>query len=116
MAKSKTVARPASKLPAGFKAIEHLGDFWNGKEPGDNITGKLVSKKVKHFAKGKYAARDANVYVIDVKGKKLEVTQSGGLGALEDVKKGQSVYIEFLGMKKLAGKKEKMKEYLVAVK
>jgi len=105
----------AAKLPAGFKAIEHLGAFWKGDKPGDSITGKLVSKKVKHFPKGKYAARDANVYTLDVKGKKVEVTQSGGLGALEEVRKGQQVYIQFLGMRKLPGKKA-MRDFLVATK
>ena len=117
MARTKAKSAPAKRtLPAGFKAIEHIGNFWNGREPGDSIVGRLVKISVKHFPKGKYAARDANIYMLDVNGKKIEVTQSGGLGAMESVKKGQQVYIEFLGMKKLPGKKERMKEYLVAVK
>ena len=106
----------APKLPTGFKAIEHIGSFWTGHKPGDSITGVYRGSKVKHFPKGKYPARDANEHTIEVKGgKKITVTQSGGLGALQDVKKGQAVYVEFLGIRKLPGKKS-MKDYLVAVK
>lgn len=104
-------------LPAGFKAIEHLGSFWKGEKPGDTVSGKLISSKVKHFPKqGKYAARDANVYTLQLaSGKKLEVTQSGGLGALEEVKKGQTVCIVFMGMKAIKGRSA-MREYMVGVK
>jgi hypothetical protein len=117
MARAKQ-SKVAPKLPAGFKAIERLGDFWVGRKPGDVITGKLLSVKKKHFDANKklgYAARDVNVYTIDFKGKKTEVTQSGGLGALEQVKKGQMVYIEYIGLKKIKGKSP-MREYIVAVK
>jgi hypothetical protein len=110
--KSKTVE---VKLPSGFKAIEHIGSFWKGREPGDTLEGVMKSRKVKHFPKnGKYKARDANVFIITTKdGRDIEVTQSGGLGALGDVKKGQKVFIGFVGMKKLAGKTA-MREYIVA--
>lgn len=117
MARAKS-KRSGIALPAGFKAIERLGNFWVGRKPGESITGKLLSVKEKHFDANKklgYAARDVNVYTLDVKGKKIEVTQSGGLGALEEVRKGQTVYICFLGMKKLAGR-QAMREYVVAVK
>jgi hypothetical protein len=106
-----------AQLPAGFTPIEHLGSFWSGRNPGDHFEGKLLSVKSKHFPKAKgYPARDANVYTFEVKGgKKVEITQSGGLGALEDVRKGQSVYIQYLGLKKLKGK-QAMREYAVGVK
>lgn len=117
--KSAAVARPNKmiELPAGFKAIEHQGKFFKGEKPGDSLTGKMLKVAVKHFPKkGTYAARDANVYTIETKtGGKVEVTQSGGLGALAEVKKGQQVHIVFLGMKKLKGK-QAMREYAVGVK
>lgn len=117
-AKSKRVSVDNSRatLPAGFKQIEKMGSFWSGRKPGDNFTGKLVSVKMKHFPKAKgFPARDANVYTFSTPTGNLEITQSGGLGALELVKKGQTVYIEFIGMKKLAGK-QAMREYVVGVK
>lgn len=113
---TKNVVQSRVELPKGFKAIEHIGNYWRGEKPGDSITGKLVKSGTKHFPKGKYAARDANVYTLDVDGRKVEITQSGGLGALEQVKKGQMVYVQFLGMKKIKGKKESMREFLVAAK
>jgi hypothetical protein len=105
------------ELPKGFKAIERLGKFFKGENPGDAVTGKLVSVKTKHFERnGRYPARDAKVYLLDTGGgRNVEVTQSGGLGALELVKKGETVHIVFLGMKKLKGK-QAMREYLVGVK
>jgi hypothetical protein len=114
MAKSASKSN-APMLPKGFKPIEHLGSFWSGQKPGDTIQGKYLGHKVKHFPKGKYPARDANIHTLDVKGKKIEITQSGGLGALEEVKKGQTVWIAYMGQKKLPGKKS-MREYTVAVK
>lgn len=116
----KGKAGPANKmiaLPSGFKSIERIGSFWRGDSRGDALTGKMLGVKLKHFdKKGSYAARDVNVYTIQtLDGKKVEVTQSGGLGALELVKKGQSVHIVFLGMKNLKGKSP-MREYAVGVK
>lgn len=119
---SKSKAAPI-KLPSGFKAIEKMGNFWVGRKPGDTFQGKLKSSKAKDFPKTKdYAASTRNVYTFEaavVNGEKqpgaIEITQSGGLGALELVKKGQQVFIVFLGMKKLPGKSP-MREYQVAVK
>jgi hypothetical protein len=112
----KASAKSNLQLPSGFKAIEHLGAFWSGKNPGDQITGKMLSRTTKKFPKtAKYPARTANVYTLDVKGQKIEVTQSGGLGALEEVKKGETVCILYLGLKKLAGK-QAMREYVVGIK
>lgn len=113
----KQGARVAPTFPAGFKPIEHMGSFWSGKTPGEHFEGRLLSSAVKHFPKSKgYEARDANVYTFETKDKnKIEITQSGGLGALTKVKKGQWVYIIFMGMKKLKGKMA-MREYAVAVK
>lgn len=114
MPRGKQNAEPM--LPKGFKPIERLGGFWVGRNRGDTFEGVLLKKRVKHFPKsGKYAARDANVYTFKTKGGDCEITQSGGLGALEQVKKGQHVFIRFLGMKKLAGK-QAMREYVVGVK
>lgn len=104
-------------LPSGFKALDNIGKFFSGKSPGDQLVGKLVKVETRHFPKGRYPARDANVYIVETKeGQKVEVTQSGGLGAMEQVKKGQTVAIVFIGMKKLKGRREPMREYLVGVK
>ena len=119
MAKAKAKSKAKQNmLPSGFKPIDPIGAFWSGREPGDKFEGTLVSVKTKHFEKnGKYAARDANVYTFKSKdgGKPVEITQSGGLGALQQVKKGQQVCIVFVGMKKLKGKAD-MREYQVGVK
>lgn len=105
------------QLPKGFKAIEGGGKFWSGQKPGDSITGKLVKVSVKHFPKGKFPARDANVYILHTSdGRDVEVTQSGGLNCLEKAKKGQTVCIVFIGMKKLKGRREPMREYIAGVK
>lgn len=115
--KKEKVAAIKPQLPKGFKALEGGGKFWSGQKPGDQITGKLVKSTVKHFPKGKYPARDANVYILHTAdGRDVEVTQSGGLNAMEQVKKGQTVCIVFLGMKKLKGRREPMREYAVGVK
>jgi hypothetical protein len=55
------------------------------------------------------------VYTLSTATGSVEVTQSGGLGALTQVKKGQTVYIAFVRMKKLPGKSP-MREYIVGVK
>lgn len=116
MPKPKSNTSTRSKLPSGFKEISGQGNFWKGQKVGDTITGKLVGTRIHHFEKnGKIAASDANVYKLATADGDIEVTQSGGLGALTRVKKGQTVYIEFVGMKKLKGRSP-MREYVVAVK
>jgi hypothetical protein len=112
--KSNTVAK--KQVPKGFKEITGQGNFWKGKDKGDSITGKLKGTRTHTFPKkGRQEARDANVYLLETADGEIEVTQSGGLGALTKVKKGQTVYIEFVGMKKLQGKSP-MREYIVGVK
>lgn len=116
MAKSKSNPTARKALPSGFKEITGQGNFWKGDKKGDTITGKLKSIRTHHFEKnGRIAARDANVYLLTTSDGDIEVTQSGGLGALTKVKKGQTVYIEFVGMKKLKGRSD-MREYIVGVK
>lgn len=116
MAKAKSSARDAVKLPSGFKAIERIGSFWKGEKHGDSIEGKLLKITTKTFPKnGKIPARDAQVYHLETPSGVREVTESGGLGALTQVKKGQTVYIAFVGMKKLKGRSP-MREYIVGVK
>jgi hypothetical protein len=118
--KSKSKDSAGRLLPKGFKAIEHQGNFWKGNRVGDSIEGKLIKVAVKHFPAArvngvKYQERDANVYTLSTATGSVEVTQSGGLGALTQVKKGQTVYIAFVRMKKLPGKSP-MREYIVGVK
>lgn len=116
MAKPKSKDSVGRSLPKGFKEITGQGNFWKGEKVGDTITGKLKSTRVHHFEKnGRIAARDANVYLLTTVDGDVEVTQSGGLGALTKVKKGQTVFIQFVGMKKLKGRSD-MREYIVGVK
>ena len=116
MSKTKSNTAAKKQLPKGFKEITGQGNFWKGNDKGDTITGKLKGTRVHTFPKeGRREARDANVYLLDTADGEVEVTQSGGLGALTKVKKGQTVYIEFVGMKKLPGKSP-MREYIVGVK
>lgn len=111
----KTVA---PQLPKGFKAISGGGNSWKPAKPGDSIEGIMAGSKVVSLPKnGRIPARDVNVYSIKQKsGEAIDVWESGGLKALAKIKKGKPVFIAFVGMKKIKGQSQPMREYLVGTK
>lgn len=114
MAKAKSKA-PALVLPRGFKAISG-GSSWKGENIGDTLTGKLIKVTTEHFEKrGKQPARDVQCYLIEAADGPHKVFQSAGLKALENVKKGQRVYIGYMGKKVITRGHNPMREYTVAV-
>ena len=120
MAKAKS-KRKALLLPKGFQAISG-GDSWKGVKMGDTLTGVLLKKTVTRFeARGKkgtpsyQAAREVPTYFVETDHGTQKVFQSAGLKALENVKKGQRVYIAYMGQKVITRGHNPMREYTVAV-
>jgi hypothetical protein len=115
MAKQKK-STVKSELPKGYRDITG-GASWRPKKPGEHIEGRYAGSKTIHLPKkGRQAARDLNIHRIDTVDGQLEVLQSAGLKALEGLKKGTSVYIQFTGMKKLGGGRNPMREFVVGTK
>lgn len=105
------------QLPTGFKAISGGGNSWKPAKKGEAIQGVMIGvKTITMPKKGKQPARDVNLYTIRTKDADLGVFESGGLRALAKIKKGKQVYIQFLGMKKIPGQVQPMREYVVATK
>lgn len=105
------------QLPAGFKAISGFGNSWKPEKIGASIMGKLTKVKSVHLEKkGKIPARDVSVYTIETKDGNQDVWESGGLKALTLVKKGQQVFIQFIGKRVIAKGQQPMREFVVAVK
>lgn len=112
-----------ARLPAGFKAIEGGGNAWRTEKKGDSIEGKMIKVKViKMAAQGKKntssfrPARDVNLYSIETANGMVNVFQSAGLKALESVKKGKQVYIQYIGSRVIKKGQAPMREYIVATK
>lgn len=125
MAKAKATRKSSvrTKLPAGYKAIEGGGNAWKTEKKGESIEGKLIKVKViKMPARGKkgsssyQAARDVNLYTIETASGVVNVFQSAGLKALESVKKGKSVFIQYIGKRVITKGQNPMREYIVATK
>lgn len=125
MAKAKAQRKSSirTKLPAGYKAIEGGGNAWKTEKKGESIEGKLLKVKViKMPARGKkgtnsfQAARDVNLYSIETASGVVSVFQSAGLKALENVKKGRSVFIQYIGKRIISKGQNPMREYIVATK
>lgn len=122
-AKTKRKNNIKFKLPAGYKAIEGGGNAWKTEKKGESIEGKLLKVKViKMPARGKkgsnsyQAARDVNLYTIETSSGIVNVFQSAGLKALESVKKGKSVFIQYIGKRVITKGQNPMREYIVATK
>jgi hypothetical protein len=125
MAKAKATRKSSirTKLPAGYKAIEGGGNAWKTEKKGESIEGKLIKVKViKMPARGKKGsssyqmARDVNLYTIETANGVVNVFQSAGLKALESVKKGKSVFIQYIGKRVITKGQNPMREYIVATK
>lgn len=114
-AKSKSKSTAAMELPRGFKAISG-GNSWKGDKPGDCLTGRLLRVESVTFQKrGKDPARTVPCYFIECADGTHKVFQSAGLKALANVKKGQRVYIGYMGQKVITRGHNPMREYTVAV-
>lgn len=104
-------------LPKGFKAITGGGDSWKPTKKGAAIQGVLSGVKTIHQEKrGKMPARDITLYTIKTKEGDVNVWGSAGLRALENVRKGKEVYIQYLGEKDVGKGKNPMRDYMVATK
>lgn len=110
-------AKIAPQLPKGFTAISRGGDSWKPEKPGDSVIGKMVGVKTVDLPKnGRIPARTLNVYSIETKEGVRSVWESGGLKALAEVKKGAQVAIVFVGLKKIKGQTNPMREFVVGTK
>lgn len=106
-----------AQLPKGFKAISGFGNSWRPEKPGEMLQGKYVeSRAVDLPKKGRIPARTVNVHTIANLEGSFDIFQSGGLKALETLKKGQTVCILFRGLRKIPGMAQPMKDYVVGVK
>jgi|SRR5579863_3069338 len=121
--KAKHTNKIRFALPKGYKAIEGGGNAWKTDKKGDSIEGKLIKVKVVHMpAQGKKktpsyrAPRDVNLYSIETASGVVNVFQSAGLKALESVKKGASVFIQYIGSRVIKKGQAPMREYIVATK
>jgi hypothetical protein len=115
MAKAKN-STVRSELPKGYKNITG-GNAWRPEKAGQHIQGKYAgSKSIDLPKKGKQPARSLNIHRIDTSDGQVEVMQSAGLKALEGLKKGTSVYIQYVGLKKLGGGRNPMREFIVGTK
>ena len=119
--KPKATKKAASRkvqLPAGYKAITS-GEFapsWDF-ETESTIEGTLIEKRTTIQNKGKKDEREVHIFTIRRKdGSEVTVWESYGLKPLIDVKKGKQVFIGFLGYKAIKGRKQPMKDFIVAVK
>lgn len=111
------------QLPKGYKAIEGGGSSWKTEKKGDHIEGKMAKvKSIRMPARGKkgtasyQAPRDVNLYTIETKDGPVSLFQSAGLKALESVKKGQSVFIQYIGKRVITKGQNPMREFIVATK
>lgn len=115
---SKT-AKAKVQLPSGFKAIQGGGDFapsWDWKKH-PVIEGIMQGiRAVKLPKKGKIPAREVHVYTIRTKDGDVGVWESAGLRALNQVKKGKQVAIAYLGQKRIKGRPQPMRDFVVGVK
>jgi len=107
------------QLPAGFEPISGGGKFapsWDFKRQ------KIVQGIVTRFGsatvnKGKKDERTVKVATIKQKGgAEVSVFESGGNKGLFAVKKGAEVFIQYIGKKKLPGRKQPMNDFIVGAR
>jgi hypothetical protein len=119
MAKAKAVKKNkiVFELPKGYKSISG-GSSWKPDKPGDLIEGTYKGLKVLNMPKkGRIPARDVNLHSITQKdGSAIDIFQSGGLKALESLKKGQKVFIQYVGKKVITKGQQPMREFIVGTK
>jgi hypothetical protein len=115
--KAKKKNKLTFDLPKGYKSITG-GSSWKPDKPGDFIEGKYKGAKVLEMPKrGRIPARDVNLHSITQKdGTAIDIFQSGGLKALESLKKGQQVFIQYVGKKVITKGQQPMREFIVGTK
>ncbi len=105
------------KLPAGFKAVSGLGQSWKPKKKGETVQGILRNiRTVKIAKKGKQPAREWRIAVITTDSGDVEIGESAGVRALFDQKKGSRVAVQYLGLRKIPGRPQPMRDFVVGVK
>jgi hypothetical protein len=119
MAKAKKARKNNIKfeLPKGYKSITG-GSSWKPDKPGDFIEGIYNGKKELHMEKrGRIPARDVNLHHIKQSdGSVIDIFQSGGLKALESLKKGTKVFIQYVGKRVITKGQQPMREFIVGTK
>lgn len=104
-------------LPKGFKSITGLSESWKPKKKGERLEGALRNvRTIKIPKKGKEPARDWRVYVIATEHGDVEIGESAALRGLATVRKGSRVCIVYLGKRKIPGRPQPMRDFMVGVK
>lgn len=105
------------QLPKGFNPIQAGGQFapsvdWKRTK---TVTGKLVALRSAKFKGQDGKPRTVRIAEIEIsKGNNVSIFESAGNRALFDVKKGTRVFVAYKGLKKLPGRKQPMREFVVA--
>ena len=107
-------------LPKGFQAIHGGGKFppaWDFKKT-KTLQGKIVASRKATFDKGKKDERTITIWTVKTATGEVSVYESAGLRGLLQVKKGAEIFIQYLGKKKIPGRKgqQPMNDFAVAAK
>lgn len=105
-------------LPKGFQSISGFGASWKPEKKGDSITGVLVARTVVEVERKrgkKIVKEDVNKYTIHTATGDVDVWESAGLRSLQQVKKGQRVFIQYTGSRVITKGQNPMREFTVAV-
>lgn len=105
------------KLPKGFKPLTVLSTSWKPTKKGDTVEGILRNIKAVNLPKtGKIPARTVNVFTITTSNGDVDVWESAALRALAKVRKGSRVAIVYLGLRKIPGRPQPMRDFAVGIK
>lgn len=106
-------------LPKGFQTISGFANSWKPDKKGSSLLGALVATKVVTVERKrgkKIVKEDVNKYTFHTSTGDVDVWESAGLRALAQVKKGQQVFIQYIGKRVITKGQNPMREFLVAVK
>lgn len=106
-------------LPKGFQTISGFANSWKPDKKGASLQGKLVAIKSVEVSRKqgkKIVKADVNKYTIRTAAGDVDVWESAGLRTLQQVKKGQEVFIQYIGKRVITKGQNPMREFLVAVK
>jgi len=106
-------------LPKGYQTISGFANSWKPDKKGASLQGVLVAIKkvtVERKRGKKTVKEDVNKYTFRTLTGDVDVWESAGLRSLQQVKKGQSVFIQFIGKRIITKGQNPMREFLVAVK
>lgn len=118
MAKAKERVFPKASMPKGFRQISG-GNFPPVHDFKKVAILEGVVQEIKTIAtKIGRKAQDTRLMVIaDTDGVLTSVWESAALGGLfDEVKKGDTVHIQFTGMVEVKGREQKMKGFIAGIK